>query len=104
MAYILVSRLRSMPVISDRGMQIGKVVDISFDEASGKVAHLIVKPTSAVALGNIPKNEDGTVSLPFTAVISVKDFVVVSEKVIGIHLMRSPPEKPQEGPPPLPTV
>lgn len=95
MAYILVSRLKSMPVVSDRGLQVGKVSDLSFDETSGKIISLVVKPVGGEAFANFPKNEDGTVSLPFTAVVSIKDFVVVSEKVIGIHLMRSTPEKPE---------
>jgi len=95
LAYILASKLRSIPVISDRGLQVGKVIDLSFDETSGKIISLIVKPVSSEAFTNFPKNEDGTISLPFTAVVSIKDFVVVSEKVIGIHLMKSTPEKPE---------
>lgn len=103
MAYILVSRLRSMNVVSDRGLQVGRVVDVSFDETSGKISSLIVKPASGETFANFPRNEDGTISLPFTAVLSVKDFVVVNEKVIGIYLMRSAAQ-PTGGPPSLPSV
>jgi len=104
LAYILVSKLRSMNVVSDRGLQIGRVVDISFDETTGKIISLIVKPVSGEALASFPRNEDGTISLPFTAVLSVKDFIVVNEKVIGIHLMRSSPTQTAGGPPSLPSV
>lgn len=58
---------------------------------------LLVKPLSADVLPNIPRTEDGNISIPFGAVMSIRDYLVVNERVLAIQRLKSsvgsPPEE-----------
>lgn len=85
------SKLRAIKVISDRGTQVGKLYDILFDERNGKIQSLVVKPISKEALANIPRDSSGNALIPFSAVMSIRDFVVVNERVLAIQQLRTRP-------------
>ncbi len=91
MAQVLVSKLRAIKVISDRGTQVGKLHDILFDERNGKIQSLVVRPISKEALANIPRDSSGNALIPFSAVMSIRDFVVVNERVLAIQQLRTRP-------------
>ena len=91
MAQIMVSKLRAIGVISDRGMQVGRLHDIMFDEKDGKIQSLVVRPISKEALGNVPRDSSGNALIPFSAVMSIRDFIVVNERVLAIQQLRVRP-------------
>ncbi|MEM3401816.1 MAG: PRC-barrel domain-containing protein [Candidatus Hadarchaeales archaeon] len=85
---MLASKLREMGVISDQGLQIGRVVDITFDEKDGRVLSLLVRPLSGDVFKAIPRDAQGLINIPYSAVVSVRDFIVVNEKVLVIQQVR----------------
>jgi sporulation protein YlmC with PRC-barrel domain len=87
----MVSKLRAMGVISDRGMQVGRLHDILFDEKDGKILSLVVRPTSRETLGNVPRDSSGNALIPFSAVMSIRDFIVVNERVLAIQQLKVRP-------------
>ncbi len=91
MAQIMISKLRAIGVISDRGMQVGRLHDIMFDEKDGKIQSLVVRPISKDALGNVPRDSSGNALIPFSAVMSIRDFIVVNERVLAIQQLRVRP-------------
>ncbi len=91
MAQIMISKLRAIGVISDRGMQVGRLHDILFDEKDGKIQSLVVRPISKDALGNVPRDSSGNALIPFSAVMSIRDFIVVNERVLAIQQLRVRP-------------
>ncbi|MEW6222747.1 MAG: PRC-barrel domain-containing protein [Candidatus Hadarchaeota archaeon] len=95
---ILASRLRAIGVVSDRGLQIGRLADMTFDEKDGKILSLVVKPISRESLTGIPKDPDGNVMIPFSAVMSIRDFIIVNERVLAIQQLKTPPPIKQAGP------
>ncbi|MGQ9788632.1 MAG: PRC-barrel domain-containing protein [Candidatus Hadarchaeaceae archaeon] len=97
---ILASKLRSVGVITDRGLQLGKVSDIIFDEKDGRIISLIVKPTSREILTTIQKDESGNALVPFSAVMSIRDYVVVNERVLAIQQLKAQPRTAPESLPP----
>lgn len=97
---ILASKLRSVGVITDRGLQLGKVNDIIFDEKDGKIISLIVKPTSREVLGTIQRDESGNALVPFSAVMSIRDYVVVNERILAIQQLKAQPKTASVSPPP----
>ncbi|MEM3421231.1 MAG: PRC-barrel domain-containing protein [Candidatus Hadarchaeum sp.] len=102
---ILASKLRSVGVITDRGLQLGRVSDIIFDEKDGRIISLIVKPTSREVLGTIQRDESGNALVPFSAVMSIRDYVVVNERVLAIQQLKAQPKTaPQTLPPALPPL
>lgn len=92
MAQILASRLRAMGVISDRGLQIGRLHDILFDERDGKILSVVVKPITKETLGDVPRDPSGNALIPFNAVMSIRDFIVVNERVLAIHQLKAKPQ------------
>ncbi|HDI12595.1 MAG: hypothetical protein DRN83_01550 [Hadesarchaea archaeon] len=81
-----------MGIISDRGLQLGRLVDILFDEKDGKIYSLVVRPYSRDALKGAPQDHQGNVLIPFSAVISIRDFIVVNERVLAIQQLKSQPQ------------
>jgi len=68
-------------VSEETGRRYGVVGDVAFITESGELMNIIVaEPTkSAVDLG-LQEDEKGRVLVPFSAVKSVGDFVIISEK------------------------
>lgn len=103
MAQVLASRLRSIGVISDRGLQIGRLNDILFDEKDGKILSLVVRPISKETLGEVPRDPSGNALIPFNAVMSIRDFIVVNERVLAIQQLKAQP-KPAPTSEPTPVI
>ena len=63
-------------VVSKEGRKFGNVGDVTFDPATGELLHIVLANPTQYA-----RNILGTeLKIPFTAVVSVGDFVIVSEE------------------------
>jgi sporulation protein YlmC with PRC-barrel domain len=70
-------------VSEETGRKFGVVGDVSFVVESGELLHIIVaEPTKYAIESNLPRDERGRLIIPFTAVRSVGDFVIVTERDI----------------------
>jgi sporulation protein YlmC with PRC-barrel domain len=69
------------PIISEEtGRKFGVVANIDFVTESGELLNIMVEqPTKALVDLNLKTDEKGRYLIPFTAVKSVGDFVIVSE-------------------------
>lgn len=77
-------RLIGKVLISEEtGKKFGVIGDIDFITESGELINLvIVEPTSHTNTLNLQQDERGRLLVPFSAVRSVGDFVIVAEKDI----------------------
>lgn len=70
-------------VVSKSGKRFGEVGDIIFETKSGELIHLVLKsPTSYIEKLELEKSKEGKILIPFSAVIAMGDFLVVSEEDI----------------------
>ncbi|MBI4896204.1 MAG: PRC-barrel domain-containing protein [Candidatus Aenigmarchaeota archaeon] len=70
-------------VSEETGRKFGIVGDLSFVGESGELLGLVlVEPTRHVGDLNLEKDENNRLQVPFSAVRSVGDFVIISEKEI----------------------
>ncbi len=71
-------------VVSDEtGSKFGKVSDITFIAETGELLSLILtEPTKTARESNLQQDDNGNYVVPFSAVKSIGDFVIVSEKDI----------------------
>ncbi len=70
-------------VISKSGKRFGEVGDIIFETKSGELIHVVlVNPTSYIEKLELEKTKEGSILVPFSAVIAVGDFVVLAEEDI----------------------
>ncbi len=71
-------------IVSDEtGRKFGKAGDVSFIADTGELMNiLLVEPTKATAELQLQQDDNGRIMIPFSAVKSVGDFIIVSEKDI----------------------
>jgi sporulation protein YlmC with PRC-barrel domain len=70
-------------VVSKAGKRFGEVGDLIFETRSGELIHLVLQnPTSNAEKLELEKNKEGQILIPFSAVIAIGDFMVVSEEDI----------------------
>lgn len=69
-------------IVSDEtGKKFGRVGDVSFIADTGELMSiLLIEPTKSTGDLNLQQDEQGRILIPFSAVKSVGDFVIVSEK------------------------
>jgi len=70
-------------VISKQGKKYGTLGDIVFETRSGELIHMVLdSPTSYTEKLELEKDKGGKRLIPFSAVIAIGDFLVVSEEDI----------------------
>ncbi len=70
-------------VVSKAGKRFGEVGDLIFETRSGELIHMVLQnPTSYTDKLELEKNKEGQILIPFSAVIAIGDFMVVSEEDI----------------------
>ena len=70
-------------VVSKTGKRFGEVGDIVFEVRSGELIHMVlVNPTSYTMKLDLEKDKEGHVLIPYSAVIAIGDFMVISEEDI----------------------
>ena len=68
-------------VVSKTGKKFGEVGNISFEAKSGELIQIILKnPTGFIEGLDLEKDSQGNLMIPFSAVMAIGDFVVVSEE------------------------
>ncbi len=68
-------------VVSKSGKKFGEVGDIVFETKSGELIHIVMKsPTSYIEKLELEKDKSGKLLIPFSSVIAMGDFLVVSEE------------------------
>lgn len=70
-------------VVSKTGRKFGEVGDIVFETNSGELIHMVLANPSPYAKKlDLEKTKEGDPLVPFSAVLSTGDFVVVAEEDI----------------------
>lgn len=76
-------KLIGKTVVSKLGKRFGEVGDIIFETKSGELIHLVLKnPTAYTEKLELEKDKEGNLLIPFSAVIAMGDFMVISEEDI----------------------
>jgi len=76
-------QLMGKTVVSKTGKKFGDVGDIVFETRSGELIHLVIaNPTPYLQKLELEKDSDNNILIPFSAVIALGDFLVVSEEDI----------------------
>lgn len=88
LARALASNLRDRKVLTDRGLRVGRIFDIIADENDGRLETLVIEPESQEITQEISVDEDGNALLPFSSVVAIKDYIIVSEKSLAIHRLK----------------
>jgi len=67
-------------VVGKTGKRLGDVGDFVFEVKSGEIVNVVVsKPTSYAESLDLEKDSSGSFLVPFSSVVAIGDFLVVSE-------------------------
>lgn len=70
-------------VVTKSGKRFGEVGNITFETRTGELIQIVLRNPTAYAEGlELEKDTSNNLTIPFSAVIAVGDFVVVSEEDI----------------------
>lgn len=70
-------------VVTKTGKKFGEVGNIIFETRTGELIQVLLKnPTSYTEGLELEKNEQGNFLIPFSSVIAIGDFLVISEEDI----------------------
>ena len=76
-------QLMGKTVVTKSGKKFGEVGNITFETRTGELIQLTLKnPTSYTEGLELEKDDQGSLLIPFSSVIAVGDFIVVSEEDI----------------------
>ena len=84
-----VSRLASKPVITDKGLMLGEVVDLVVDELTGKLISLVLRTSKGAGetlLQKLKRDKRGNVLLPYSTVKYVREMIVVDERLLKVYI------------------
>ena len=67
-------------MVTSDGFDLGKFVDAEVNEGSGKLNILFIEPNVDSELVSKMSVKSGKLSVPYTSVLAVNDFIVVDRK------------------------
>ena len=89
MTQISANRLRGIGILTDKGIYVGQLRDMVIDETNGKILALSIKLSKEVSVQGLQKDDSGNPMIPFSAVLAMRDFIVVNERALTIQLAKS---------------
>ena len=68
-------------IVTKEGKRLGFVKDVTFETRSGELINLVVKDITPYTKNlNLEKTKASEVLIPYSAIIAIGDFVIVSEE------------------------
>jgi sporulation protein YlmC with PRC-barrel domain len=80
--YTIARQLASKRVITNRGDEVGKLVDIVVSEVGGDIEYLVVEVDRSSRLLSKLGKVDKLVEIPYAAVTAVSDVFIVDEREV----------------------
>ncbi len=75
------SSLLGKMIVTKEGKRLGFVKDITFETHSGELINLVVKDSTAYTKNlNLEKTNSNELLIPYSAIIAIGDFVIISEE------------------------
>ena len=78
--YMIAEQLVGKEVVTSDVFDLGKFVDAEVNEGSGKLNILFIEPNVDSELVSKMSVKSGKLSVPYTSVLAVNDFIVVDRK------------------------
>jgi len=70
-------------VVTRSGKRFGEVANLSFETRTGELMHIVLKnPTTFAQSLELEKDVKNNLTIPFSSVVAVGDFIVIAEEEI----------------------
>ncbi|MBI4052478.1 MAG: PRC-barrel domain-containing protein [Candidatus Diapherotrites archaeon] len=80
--YTIARQLATKRVITNRGEEVGKLIDLLIDERSGDIEHLLIEVDRGSKFVKKIGKEDRIIEIPYSAVTAVSDVFIVDEREV----------------------
>jgi len=77
MVKVLASKLRDVELITDTGIRLGWVYDLSFDEETGDILVIVAEPDEDLDTSEFVTDHEGLLLIPVSAVKSVGEVIII---------------------------
>ena len=82
--FAIARQLSGKKVITTDGEELGRVIDFYINGVTGKIDSVLIEPNPDSSLATKAKREGGGfVTIPYAAVMDVKDVMVVDRRNLG---------------------
>lgn len=78
--FIIAKQLVGKKVVTSDGFDLGRFVDAEISKVTGKINVIMVEADPDSGLANKMKGDDEHIKVPYDAVTSVNDYIVVDRK------------------------
>ena len=78
--YTIARQLATKRVITNRGDEVGKLLDMIVEEANGDILYLLVEVDRESKVARRMDSKDRLIEIPYTAVTAVSDVFIVDER------------------------
>ena len=78
--YTIARQLATKRVITNRGDEVGKLIDMIVEEANGEILYLLVEVDRESKVARRMDSKDRLIEIPYTAVTAVSDVFIVDER------------------------
>jgi sporulation protein YlmC with PRC-barrel domain len=80
---VVAKQLAGKKIITNDGDELGKLIDLEFNEVSGKLETILIEPNLDNELARKLEKQDGLLTVPYSSVLAVGDHVIVDKKSVG---------------------
>jgi sporulation protein YlmC with PRC-barrel domain len=78
--YTIARQLATKRVITNRGDEVGKLIDMIVEEANGDILYLLVEVDRESKVARRMDSKDRLIEIPYSAVTAVSDVFIVDER------------------------
>jgi sporulation protein YlmC with PRC-barrel domain len=81
--FVIAKQLAGKILVSNDGEGIGRLVDLTINEVTGKIVSIVAEPNPDSATARKMKKEDGLLVVPYSAVLAVGDYIILDKKALA---------------------
>jgi sporulation protein YlmC with PRC-barrel domain len=84
MVKIIASKLRDVELITDTGIRLGWVYDLSFDEETGDILVIVAEPDEDLDTSEFVTDHEGLLLIPVSAVKSIGEVIIIDSNKLAV--------------------
>ena len=77
---VIAKQLAGKKIITNDGEELGKLIDLTVHESTGKIANILVEPNLDNATARAMKKEDGLLIITYDSVLAASDHIIVDKR------------------------
>jgi sporulation protein YlmC with PRC-barrel domain len=81
--FVIAKQLAGKALVSNDGEGVGRIVDLSVNEVTGKIMSIIAEGNPDSVTARKMRKEDGMLVIPYSSVLAVGDYIILDKKALS---------------------